>query len=212
MFVCLLLSFDSDSKGGLNGWSGGGGLSSIIGGGGGGGNKHALIDELTYDTKFNKHDLAKLYSHFQKVSSGGRLNRKQFEHGLKTIGQTDKVMIDQLFTAFDHDKDGSIDFREFACGLSVMHTGSMEERLEMAFKAYDLDGNGVIDHNELFSILKASFKTKGFDQPDEMIKSLVAECFAKADLNKDGGLDLEEFKSAVLQHQIVVQSFWKSSL
>jgi Ca2+-binding EF-hand superfamily protein len=38
----------------------------------------------------------------------------------------------------------------------------------------------------------------------------VNQCFEKADINQDGVLDFEEFKSAVLQHQIVVQSFWKA--
>jgi hypothetical protein len=47
--------------------------------------KHALIDELKYTTKFNKHDLEKLYAHFQKVASKGRLNKKQFENGLRYV-------------------------------------------------------------------------------------------------------------------------------
>ncbi len=54
----------------------------------------------------------------------------------------------------------------------------------MAFKAYDLDGNGVIDKNELFHILKASLKTKGFDQNDEMIQGMVLKCFESAVTNQ----------------------------
>ena len=36
-----------------------------------------------------------------------------------------------------------------------MYKGTMDEKLDLAFKAYDLDGNGVIDKEELFQILKA---------------------------------------------------------
>lgn len=41
--------------------------------------------------------------------------------------------------------DGKVDFRDFACGLGVLHKGSAEERLLLCFKAYDLDGNNSID-------------------------------------------------------------------
>ena len=47
----------------------------------------------------------------------------------------------------------------------------MEERLELAFKAYDLDGNGVIDKNELRLILRATFRGRGFSISDEQIEA-----------------------------------------
>jgi Ca2+-binding EF-hand superfamily protein len=59
-------------------------------------------------------------------------------------------------------------------GLSTMHKGSLEERLDMAFKAYDLNGDGKIDRDELFQILKTSFKTKGIESPDDMIRKSVS--------------------------------------
>ena len=46
----------------------------------------------------------------------------------------------------------------------------MDERLELAFKAYDLDGNGYIDRDELFHILKGSFYAKGFPIDDDTIR------------------------------------------
>lgn len=42
-----------------------------------------------------------------------KLTASKFEHGLKSIGITEPVMVDQFFHAFDHDKDGLIDFRDF---------------------------------------------------------------------------------------------------
>jgi hypothetical protein len=76
-----------------------------------GDSKKALIDELKVSTYFDKRDLEKLFAHYNKISKGGLLDRKQFEQGLKGIGKADQVMIDQFFTAFDHDKDGYINFR-----------------------------------------------------------------------------------------------------
>jgi len=41
---------------------------------------------------------------------------------------------------------------------------------------------------------------------------MVESCFAAADTDGNGKLDFQEFKLAVLQNQIVLQSFWKTSI
>jgi len=172
--------------------------------------KKNLLDELVTQTNYSRSDLERLYRQFQLNSSGGRLNSVQFAKELRDMGEKDEVKIAQLFAAFDYDKDGYVDFRDFAAGLSIFFKGSLEEKLQLAFFAHDLDGNGVIDRDELFAILKSSFRVKGFDESDETIKDMVNKCFETADQNGDDKLDFEEFKMAVLRHQIVVQSFWKS--
>ena len=52
------------------------------------------------------------------------------------MGKTDPVEVDQFFNAFDTQKSGHVDFREVVCGMSVVQTGSIDDRLMMAFKAY----------------------------------------------------------------------------
>jgi len=172
--------------------------------------KQYLMDELVAKTNYNRSDLLQLYKQFQRNSTDGRLNALQFAKELRDMGEKDEVKINQLFAAFDYDKDGFVDFRDFTTGLSIFFKGSLDEKLQLAFFAHDLDGNGVIDRNELFSILKSSFRAKGFDESDETIRDMVNKCFETADQNGDDKLDFEEFKMAVLRHQIVVQSFWKS--
>lgn len=39
-------------------------------------------------------------------------------------------MIEQNWAAFDVNKDGSINFKEFVCGLSTILRGSVDERLK----------------------------------------------------------------------------------
>lgn len=92
--------------------------------------------------------------------------------------------------------------------LFLFSSGSLDEKLALAFKAYDLDNNGVIDKAELFTLLKSSFMAKGLYTTDENVQVLVEKSFEDADADGNGTLDFEEFKSAVVKHQIVVQSFW----
>jgi len=41
------------------------------------------------------------------------VDRKQFEAGMRAIGITDELIIEQNFIAFDQNRDGLIDFREY---------------------------------------------------------------------------------------------------
>ena len=47
-----------------------------------------------------------------------------------------------MFSSFDNDGDGFVDFKEFMTGFAVFKKGSVEEKLKWALSMYDLDKNG----------------------------------------------------------------------
>jgi len=166
-----------------------------------------LFEGLSDSTHFGKDEVEKLYSKWKSQSPDGELDREAFGNGLKGIGVTDPLVIEQYFSAFDNNKDGKINFKEFVTGLSVVQRGTLDERLKFMFKAYDTNGDGVLSPSEVFDLFQATTRSKGKNLTDKQILDMVNQCFKEVDVNHDGTISFEEFKVAVNSQKIVLDSF-----
>ncbi|EGG22713.1 calcium-binding protein [Cavenderia fasciculata] len=161
---------------------------------------------------------------FTELSDGGKkpLNRDQFKQGLNKLEQAGLKNLDntpfpdRLFDLLDINKDNTVDLQEFVGGLSMLCKGSIDEKLELSFKAYDLDGNGYISKSELSLMFKQawisgfkalSYQTNEDLNPEDLqnfsedMAQIFAEgAFSSLDVNGDGKLSFNEFKQFALSH------------
>lgn len=78
---------------------------------------------------------------------------------------TEEILTDRIFCFFDQRNDGVIHEDEWVIGLSVFLKGTQEERIKYTFTIYDLNNDGFITKEEIFSLLR-------FAKPNTYILSL----------------------------------------
>lgn len=105
-----------------------------------------------------------------------------------------------VFSTFDIDGNGNIDFREFIKTLNVTSHGTLEQKLKWAFSIYDIDNNGFITRDEMYEIVTAIYEMigsmkkggKGACGPSPT-ETIVDHIFNRMDTDGDGQLSMEEF-------------------
>ncbi|CAI5744362.1 unnamed protein product [Peronospora destructor] len=115
------------------------------------------------------------------------------------------LFLDRLFDAFDENKHDSVDFVKLSSGLSVLCGGSSEDKVTAAFSSFDADGDGYITEQEMEAYLTSVFnvmyetstattRSIGIDAKS-LARFTTKQAFEEADVNHDGKLSLEEFRS-----------------
>uniref|UniRef100_A0A670YPQ4 Lysophosphatidylcholine acyltransferase 2 n=1 Tax=Pseudonaja textilis TaxID=8673 RepID=A0A670YPQ4_PSETE len=129
---------------------------------------------------------------FAKIASkskGGRIGIEEFASYLK-LPISD--VLQELFTLFDRNGDGTIDFREYVIGLSVLcNPANTEQTIQMAFQLFDIDEDGSITEDEFALILRSSLGLPDLD---------VSNLFKEIDADKSNKLSYEEFKDFAEKH------------
>ncbi|XP_068172026.1 guanylyl cyclase-activating protein 1 [Antennarius striatus] len=151
------------------------------------------------------------YRKFMTECPSGLLTFYEFKQffGLKNLSDTSDAYVKTMFTTFDMNDDGFIDFMEYVAALSLVLRGGVQQKLRWYFKLYDVDGSGCIDREELLQIIKSIRAINGF--PCEMSAEEFANMvFDKIDINGDGELSYEEFMEGIQNDEMLLKTLTES--
>jgi calcium-dependent protein kinase len=117
----------------------------------------------------------------------GKLSIEEVTQALASATSLRLNGVNEVIKRCDSDHSGFIDYTEFLSASMDWKLFLCNKKLEAAFRAFDLDGNGKIDLNELKEMIG------GIDDVGYM------NMMCQNDKNGDGGLDFEEFKEICLK-------------
>ncbi|XP_065829583.1 neuronal calcium sensor 1-like isoform X2 [Oscarella lobularis] len=170
------------------------------------------IDDLKKHTYFTQEELQQWYKGFLKESPSGRMSMKEFQEIYEKVfpsGDSSKFA-DLVFSGYDGNKDGSIEFAEYIKAVSAMSRGSLEEKLEWAFNLHDTDKDGSITRGELLNIAEAIYKMvddkANFMDDDQTPQARVNRIIELMDTDGDDRLSFEEFQEGAKQDPVIVQA------
>nr|XP_015207384.1 PREDICTED: guanylyl cyclase inhibitory protein-like isoform X1 [Lepisosteus oculatus] len=134
--------------------------------------------------------------------------RRHFCNG--TVGHDSSEYAEQIFRTLDNNgfvlsQDGIVDFREYVTAISMLITGSPEEKLRWSFKLYDKDKDGAITRSEMLEIMKAVYKMSLAASLTKANPLTAEECtsriFVRLDKDRNAVISLEEFIEGALDDE-----------
>ena len=160
--------------------------------------QHAVLTFIASQL-INKEESKKLSETFRNIDKNGdgKLSREELLEAYKlTLGKEAALEeVEKIMKTVDINGSGFIDYTEFITACAKKDAMLSVGNLESAFKAFDSDNSGKITANELREMLGGEAGTQG---------DVWAKLIADVDQDKDGEIDIREFKDMMIRYLNVV--------
>ncbi|XP_018782932.1 PREDICTED: EF-hand calcium-binding domain-containing protein 1-like isoform X1 [Bactrocera latifrons] len=194
-----------------------------------------LLENLRKKTKFTKAEIDALCRIYRKLISNCQYSAKALATGSSSAAivkphatvegidrvvfrellhstfdiVTEEILMERLFCCWDRAHVGlPLRLEGWLTGLSIFLRGSLAERANFCFRIYDLNSDGFITKDEMFTLLRnCLIKQPQDEDPDEGVKDLVEIVLKKFDLDKDGKVSIEDFMSTLEAEPLLLQAF-----
>ena len=168
-----------------------------------------FVEALKKRTELSEAEIQKSFEQFRTQGHGGKLTKEDFiklwSEISPKVGHTDVAEIaDRVFSFFDRDHSGKIDFSEFMLANCLLTPGKPTQKLALLFILCDFDHDGFISRKEIeqmFWIPKAGIK-KSWEQELKQFQTHLDAAMAQYDANKDGKISQKEFRNLCTNDEV----------
>ena len=169
------------------------------------------LDFLKAYTCFDENVILVWYSNFMQDCPYGELTQDKFLELNKLFFPSSfyaELFCEHFFTTFDTDLNGYLDFKEYLLAINKINAETPEDKLKVAFRILDLNGNGKLSFSEMTNFIEVIFKMPLVD--DTTMKNAVIESakniFLKMGKNEYEFLTEKEFVEICLQDDLLLQN------
>eukprot|EP00163_Fabomonas_tropica_P015285 TRINITY_DN2797_c0_g1_i2.p1 TRINITY_DN2797_c0_g1~~TRINITY_DN2797_c0_g1_i2.p1 ORF type:complete len:799 (+),score=176.77 TRINITY_DN2797_c0_g1_i2:162-2558(+) len=177
-------------------------------------------------------EITQLADKFREVSRDeeGLVSRvvseEDFINVVKDIGITDPRRASSIYNSYDRDRlYNMVAYRDFLADLAFLSNLPIEQRTQVAFSVFDLDGDGLLLHSELVSLLDRVVKMSTLrvdkngnllttqdsspadidsqsDNGDDLLRA-IDMMFRSVDRDGDSRISFQEFHQAFIEFDFI---------
>lgn len=161
------------------------------------------------DTRFTAMEIDELW---YRIGAQPTVDRSNFEEVLSSkSGIRDSVLVERLWDVFDRNDDGDVETVEFIISMGKLTKGTLDETVDIFFELYDKDSDQQLSEDEIVSVycslLFSSYENdvsrttqwtdEQKEEEEQRVRAITKEILAEQDVDKDGTLNKNEFRSLV---------------
>ncbi|CAF0798258.1 unnamed protein product [Brachionus calyciflorus] len=181
------------------------------------------LDKITLDenelrfliasTKMSREQIIDFHENFLRDCPSGYLTKKEFVKMFKELYHNEDLndkadkFCEYVFKAIDANSNNLIEFSDFIICFSTTTFGTLRDKIELAFKIYDLNSNKRIDKYELTKVLDALFLFTNLANRERKdsrtTKQQVDFLMKKLDKNRNHVIEYDEFYNGIIEDEYV---------
>jgi Ca2+-binding EF-hand superfamily protein len=153
------------------------------------------------------HELRVEFCRYAEVHQTEKLlNYRHFRDALQAVGLVNATSLsNRIFEVLDKETSGFICWHEFLVGASTLIVGTPRQVIRLAFRMFDISGNGAISYNEVKTLLKLlahGGHNEGVQSKivEKIARALSQEEFRKFDGDGSQALTMDEFEQLCWAH------------
>lgn len=147
---------------------------------------------------------------FERMATNGGVTLENFRESMWLLGLDSTAAIaDRIFKVMNSSKTGIVSFEEFLNYMDVLVNGTAEEKAEQSFYLITLGAKDAIDFEDFSSWLNSMWEMYNnvTGSEVEVTNSKLREHFQMLDSNRDGVIDLKEYKLCMKKNPQVFEWF-----